>query len=222
MRTGTGAATAMGGRTIDPPVIHGGGVPRIGPNAIVQTLRALAESHGDEAAATLSRRADLPHDSWTALVPESWFIRVIRELRVILPPSEAEAVLRRAGALTGDYVRENRIPAPFRLALALLPPRVALPLLIRAFRRHAWTFAGSGRFQVEGPFPGTLVLDGAPTCRHARGPERSGSYYEAAFETLLSLACPGIRVREAACRAVGDPACRFRLELPSHSSPGGL
>ncbi|MEJ2539056.1 MAG: bacteriochlorophyll 4-vinyl reductase, partial [Gemmatimonadota bacterium] len=158
---------------------------------MVQTLRALSESRGTGAADELARRAALPEHTWDHLIPEAWFLRIIRELRAMLPPEDAEAVLRRAGALTGAYVRENRIPRVFRLALTLLPAPVAVPLLLRAFRRHAWTFAGSGRFAVEGPTPGVLVLEAAPTCRVHGGAPRSGSYYEAAFETLLALAAPG-------------------------------
>jgi divinyl protochlorophyllide a 8-vinyl-reductase len=181
----------------------------------MRTLQAVEERYGPEAATELHRRAGLPAHRWDALIPEAWFIDVIRELRTWLPEDEAEAMLRRAGALTGDYVRENRIPVLFRGLLRALPSRWALPLLLRAFRRHAWTFAGSGRFRYEGVAPPVLVLEGPPTCRAPGGPTRSGSYYEAAFETLLALAAPGIRVREVECEAAGDPACRFELLLPS-------
>jgi divinyl protochlorophyllide a 8-vinyl-reductase len=181
----------------------------------MRTLQAVEEHYGPETASELHRRAALPAHRWDRLIPEAWFLDVIRELRAMLPRDEAEDMLRRAGALTGEYVRENRIPAPFRRLLAILPSRWAVPLLLRAFRRHAWTFAGSGRFRFEGRHPSILILEGPPTCRSRGGPARSGSYYEAAFETLLALAAPGIRVREVACHAAGDPACRFELLLPS-------
>jgi len=188
---------------------------KIGPNSVMRTLQAVEESYGPALAGELNRRAALPSNRWNSLIPEEWFLSVIRELRGLLPVTESEAMLRRAGALTGEYVRENRIPAVFRGLLAMLPARLAVPLLLRAFRRHAWTFAGSGRFRFEGRHPSTLVLEGSPTCRVPGGTERSGSYYEAAFETLLALAAPGIRVRESSCQAAGDPACRFELLLPS-------
>jgi divinyl protochlorophyllide a 8-vinyl-reductase len=184
----------------------------------MRTLQAVEERYGPEMASRLHRRAELPAHRWNALIPEIWFLDVVRELRTLLPEDEAEAVLCRAGTLTGDYVRENRVPGLFRRLLGALPPRWALPLLLRAFRRHAWTFAGSGRFRFEGAYPPVLVLEGSPTCRSRGGPARSGSYYEAAFETLLALATPGIRVREVACEAAGDPACRFELLLPSQLS----
>jgi divinyl protochlorophyllide a 8-vinyl-reductase len=181
----------------------------------MRTLQAVEESYGPAMAGELHRRAALPSNRWDTLIPEEWFLSLIRELRSLLPSAEADAMLRRAGALTGEYVQENRIPMIFRRLLAALPPRLAVPLLLQAFRRHAWTFAGSGRFRFEGRHPSTLVLEGSPTCRLPGGTDRSGSYYEAAFETLLSLAAPGIRVREVSCQAAGDPACRFELLLPS-------
>lgn len=181
----------------------------------MRTLQAVEESYGPVLVGELHRRAALPSDRWNSLIPEEWFLSLIRELRALLPETESEAMLRRAGALTAEYVRENRIPILFRKLLAVLPARVAVPLLLWAFRRHAWTFSGSGRFRFEGRHPSTLVLEGSPTCRLPGGTDRSGSYYEAAFETLLSLAAPGIRVREVSCQAAGDPACRFELLLPS-------
>lgn len=211
MSTGTQTEPLQGARR-GTDSSHGG---KIGPNSVMRTLQAVEEAYGPSLAGEVHRRAALPSDRWNSLIPEDWFLSVIRELRTLLPENESEAMLRRAGALTGEYVRENRIPALFRRLLEVLPARLAVPLLLRAFRRHAWTFAGSGRFQFEGRHPSTLVLEGSPTCRLPGGTERSGSYYEAAFETLLALAAPGIRVREVSCEAAGDPACRFELLLPS-------
>ena len=215
MTTGTQAAPAYGAEKTGGSRPDSGMDGRIGPNSVMRTLQAVEERFGPEAAAELHRRADLPDHRWDALIPEAWFLDVIRELRAMLSEEEAESVLRRAGALTGEYVRENRIPSLFRRLLAVLPSRWAVPLLLWAFRRHAWTFAGSGHFRSEGRHPSVLILEGPPTCRTRVGPARSGSYYEAAFETLLALAAPGIRVREVACQAAGDPACRFELLLPS-------
>ena len=95
-------------------------------------------------------------------------------------------------------------------------PRLSVPLLLVAFQRHAWTFAGNGQFSFRGPFPGSLTLAGCPTCRPASGAEfegPAGAYYEAAFEGLLRLAAPGLRVREAACQAMHAPLCRFEISF---------
>lgn len=194
-----------------PPLDSSGA--RIGPNAVLQTLRATREIVGDEVADALTREFRFPEPFPGSMIPEAWFVALTRRVRRRLPVHQAEAVLRRAGHYTGDYVAENRIPGPFRLLLKWMPPRLAVPLLLWAFRRHAWTFAGSGGFSVKGPYPGLLVLQGPPTCGEARGPDPSGAYYEAAFQRLLELSAPGIRVRETACQAGGHPACHFRLEL---------
>lgn len=189
----------------------------IGPNAVLQTMEALREFAGAGGPPLLATRAGIPRDFPEGMIPEAWFVRVTHELRGLLDERDAEAVLRRSGTLTGQYVSRNRVPAPIRLVLNALPPRMAVPLLLRAFRRHAWTFAGSGDFRVEGSYPGILVLENAPTCRDGSGPARSCGYYEAAFESLLQMAAPGIRVTETECRAGGAPACRFVIDLPTRT-----
>jgi len=199
---------------------HRGAAPdaqpaRIGPNSVTQSLRALEELEAPEVVREVVARAALPGTWPEGLIPEAWFLRLIRALRQTLPPERAEAVLRQAGRYTADYVGRHRIPGLFRRLLAVLPARLSLPLLLAAFRRHAWTFAGSGDFRVEGPFPGTILLDGCPTCRPEAAAQRppAGAYYEAAFTGLLQLAAGAARVQEVACRARGQAPCRFRISL---------
>lgn len=204
----------------DSPIPGGDGGARIGPNAILQTLRSVEEAVGREAADRLAQRCGFPTQLPPGLIPESWFLTLVAEVRAAFPPAMAEAILGRSGTLTAAYVTRNRIPAFVRVLLRVLPVRLALPLLQGAIGRNAWTFAGSGRFRVEGPYPGVLILEGAPTCRPPGPPARAGSYYEAAFRDLLALAAPGVRVREVACQGGGDPACRFRIELPSSPIAG--
>ena len=192
---------------------------RIGPNSLIQTLRALAELEPTDVQQRVSDRAALPEPLPPGMVPEALFVKLVRALREELPPARSEAVLRRSGSYTAAYVAQNRIPAPFRGLLRVLPARAGVPMLIAAFRRHAWTFAGAGRFSVEGTLlgPGTLLLEGCPTCRagSAEGLGHvgvlAGAYYEAAFEGLLRLAAPRLHVREVACQAAASPVCRFLL-----------
>ncbi len=194
--------------------------PMIGPNAVLQTLRAAAELEGVEYYAAVARRANLPATDLDGMIPEAWFVRLVESLRATLPWPRSEAVLRRAGEYTADYVAENRIPAAFRRLLHALPPRLAVPLLLTAFRRHAWTFAGGGRFATEGRYPGRIVLSGCPTCRHGPHAGQAGAYYEAAFEGLLRLAAPRVTVQEVACQARGDGDCRFSLHIEGASARG--
>lgn len=185
----------------------------IGPNAVIRTLEALRTLENPALADRVARAADLPEREPEALVPEVWFVRLVAALRRELPSERAEKVLAWAGAATARYVALNRIPSFFRSLLRLLPARLAIPLLLAAFRRHAWTFAGQSGFEVQGGYPGTIVLDDAPTCRHGNLTSGSGSYYEAAFEGLLSLASRRVRVTEVACRTGGSRACRFLIRL---------
>lgn len=207
----TGPQTAR--RPADP---HDAAVARIGPNAVIQTLRALRERESPEVARLVPVRAELPEAWPEGMIPEAWFVRLVEALRATLPAERAEAVLRQSGAYTADYVGRHRIPALFRALLRLLPARLGIPLLLTAFRRHAWTFAGSGRFQAEGAFPGTIVMQGCPTCRaEAAAPAagHAGAYYEAAFEGLLRLAAAGVRVREVSCQGGHAALCRFEISL---------
>lgn len=196
------------------------GVPRIGPNAVVQTLRALAELEGATVADALRRRALPPQAALDGMIPEAWFVRLTDALRDALPWARSEAVLRLAGRYTADYVAAHRIPGAVRTLLRRLPPRLAVPILLAAFRRHAWTFAGGGRFGLDGGYPGAIVLAGCPTCRRGRRPAPAGGYYEAAFTGLLGLAAPGAVVREDACESRGAPSCRFTIHLGAHSPHG--
>jgi len=177
---------------------------RIGPNSVLQTLFALDALEPPSAKAAVSARAALPStEAWPAgLIPEAWFHRTVDAVRATLPPPRAEAVLRRAGAETARYVATHRIPRPFRWLLAALPARAGVPLLLAAFRRHAWTFAGSARFTVAGR---ALHLDPYP--------RQCAAFYAAAFEGLVRLAAPRARVREAddhftiTLDEKGEPAC---------------
>jgi divinyl protochlorophyllide a 8-vinyl-reductase len=193
---------------------------QIGPNAVLQTLRAIREMRSPELADAVARLAEIPSRLPEGMLPELWFVRLLTAVRILVPSSEE--VLLRAGHHTAIYVRENRVPKTVRSALAFLPARAALPLLLEAFRRHAWTFAGAGTFRVEGDYPHVLSLHGAPTCRPESKPPPTGGgdYYAAAFEELLTLASPGVRVREVACVARGAPVCRFEITLPELRARG--
>ncbi len=194
----------------------------IGPNAVLQTLRALEEQAGAEAVRAACARAELPDPAPARMIPEAWFVRLVASVRHLLPAEQSDAVLARAGALTAEYVRANRIPSLVRGLLAALPASAGMPLLVRAFEKHAWTFAGSGRFQASLGPPITLTLEGCPTCRAEAGAassRRAGAYYEAAFEGLLHTADVRVRVREVACRVTGSPDCRFLVTRTDATNP---
>ncbi|WP_405231131.1 bacteriochlorophyll 4-vinyl reductase [Lentisalinibacter salinarum] len=192
----------------------------IGPNAVLQTLRAIAELEGTACYEAVARGAALPATDPDHMIPEALFMRLIESLRRTLPWARSEAVLRLAGDYTADYVAANRIPRFFRRLLHALPPRLALPLLLAAFRRHAWTFAGGGRFHTAGGYPADIVLKNCPTCRNAPEATAAGAYYEAAFQGLLRLAAEHATVHETACEACGDDCCRFSIDIEGARARG--
>lgn len=195
---------------------------RIGPNAVIQTLRALDELEPAYAAEVAGRAnvAALSTARPDGLIPEAWFVRLVCATRAVLSEPRAEAVLRRAGELTADYVAAHRIPRLIRWLLGALPAVLSIPLLLSAFRAHAWTFAGSGRFEVQKVRPPTILLTGSPTCRAASRTSNAGAYYEAAFEGLLRLADPAVAVREVTCAARGARQCCFEIEIGSKPEEG--
>jgi divinyl protochlorophyllide a 8-vinyl-reductase len=83
---------------------------------------------------------------------------------------------------------------------------------VSAIRRHAWTFAGSGRFRVLPGTPLRLEVAGGPIPRAGAADHPVCGYYAATFETLFrALVSPRTQVTEVACEAMGAPACVFAL-----------
>jgi divinyl protochlorophyllide a 8-vinyl-reductase len=188
---------------------------RIGPNAIIQVAAALRARRGERlttdlfAAAGLGHHLDAPP---TAMVEESEVTRLQQALRAQLEPAQAREVCREAGLRTADYLLANRIPRLVQGLLRALPAGVASRVLLAAIGRHAWTFAGSGRFTVaQGP-PLTLSITGCAICRGAALDAPGCDYYAATFERLYrQLVDPRTVVAETECQACGAEACRFEL-----------
>lgn len=195
------------------PAVRGA---QIGPNAIIQTVGALEEAWGRaEAQAFLQRigRDDLVEHLPATMVDEQEFVALIGALRAELGVSAAGQILARSGERTADYLLANRIPAPARRILPLLPPSLGLRILLRAIAAHAWTFAGTGRFsyRVAGG-RATVCLANCPECRGNAAADPICRYYEACFRRLLrTLITPRLVVSETACMASGAEACRFAI-----------
>jgi divinyl protochlorophyllide a 8-vinyl-reductase len=122
----------------------------IGPNAIIQTVRALNDLHGAPAAARLliaSGQGHLIDHAPTTMVDEADFHTLVHALVVQSGSSATSRVLQIAGQHTADYLLAHRIPRPFQRLVRLLPRRAGLWLLLKAISFHAWTFVGSGQFR---------------------------------------------------------------------------
>lgn len=204
--------SAMATGTLAPP---SAGV--VGPNAILQTVASLRAHSGDTLAA---RALQLATGRTLATLPEHPVDE--REAAALMHAvrarcgDEAEDVLRDAGRRTGDYLLRHRIPGAAQRVLWLLPAAIASWLLWRAASRHAWTFAGSGRFSYDVRWSlrsGTRVelrVADSPLCRSYRAPAPQCAYYAGAFERLQrAVVGDGFRVREVECAASGGAVCRF-------------
>lgn len=199
------------------------GAAHIGPNAIVQIAEALRHALGSAAARTVFGSAGLTHHLRhppERMVPEHEVRRLHGALRHELGAADAARIAADAGRRTGDYLLAHRIPRPVQAVLRRLPAGLAARLLLRAVTRHAWTFAGSGRFQARAGHPVVLEIRDNPLCRDLRTEEPACAFYAATFERLFRvLVHPGARVRETACEARGDDACRFEIRWGDALTP---
>ena len=191
------------------------GGARIGPNAIIRIAEALAElspAHRTPVFAAAGLEHYLEHLP-ERMVPEADVSALQAAVGEHLPPALADSINQRAGQLTADYLLANRIPRAVQHLLKPLPAGLAARVLLGAIARHAWTFAGSGTFHAAPIRRGAQVsIVGCPVCagRHLDHP--ACGYFTATFAGLfVSLVHPHSRVRETACQAMGDPACRFDI-----------
>ena len=124
--------------------------------------------------------------------------------------SGAEGLLEEAGLATGEYILAHRIPKLAQGVLRVLPGGLAGPVLTKAIARHSWTFAGTGEFRVEGARPLLLSIARNPLVAGLRAATPQCVWHVAVFRRLYGrLVWPGVQVREVACCACGDPACRL-------------
>jgi divinyl protochlorophyllide a 8-vinyl-reductase len=185
---------------------------RIGPNAITRVAEVLPARVGSDRTravfvhAGLARYLDQPPE---AMVDEAEVIALHAALRADLGDAAAREVATEAGRRTADYLLARRIPKPVQAILKLLPAPLAARVLLKAITRNAWTFVGSGQFDVL-HHPLQIVIRDNPLCRGLRTATPACEFYTAVFARLFSvLVHPRAVVVEIACEASGDPACVF-------------
>lgn len=190
-------------------------VARIGPNAIIQLAGALEQSLGKAPARDLLRASglgeyvDAPPE---ATVDELEVIALHRMVRERLPSQAARGIAQEAGRKTADYLLARRIPAAVQTLLRTLPASLASPALLATIARHAWTFAGSGRFSARAGRPVVITIDGCPICCGAHAEAPLCDYYAATFQRLFAaLVHPRASAVETDCIAAGAHACRFEI-----------
>lgn len=185
---------------------------RIGPNAITQLVAVLDQTEGRGLRnAVMSLASVAVPDPADGMIPEAEAAAVHLALRHVLP-DRAEALFRLAGLATGRYILRHRIPPLAQMLIRALPAALGARVLTAAISRHAWTFAGSGRFVVTGWHPLTFEVAANPLVAHERAGHPICHWHAAVFEQLFTtLVWPDCTVRETACCAMGHPACRFEI-----------
>ena len=188
---------------------------RIGPNAVLQLVPVLEARFAADEVAALFESADCV--GWLSAPPaEMVDERPVARLHQALRrrhPTDAPALAAAAGRGTGAYILAHRIPKPAQSVLKALPAPLASRMLLSAIARHAWTFAGSGRFAATPGRPAIVEIADNPVVagEHAAGPVCH--WHAGVFETLFrTLVHPRSRARETACCAAGAPACRFEID----------
>jgi divinyl protochlorophyllide a 8-vinyl-reductase len=185
----------------------------VGPNAVIQlaeALRAAPDAAG--AAERVFGQAGFPRflrsppsDMIDEAIPARLFAALWRELQ----PAMAARIAHDAGRRTGSYVLANRIPSAARWVLRALPPRLAAPLLLKAIRKHAWTFAGSGTCRVASGRPCVITIEHNPLAMPG------GAWHVGVFECLVRA----LVSRKAVVRYIDNPSdgvaiCRFEIDIP--------
>ena len=184
---------------------------RIGPNAVLQHLPVLDALIGENLRAALLHRAGLdapPPDA--GMLHEEEVARLHHAVRLFLP-AQAAAIQRAAGLATARYILANRIPRAAQAIIRALPAPLGARVLSAAIARHAWTFAGSGRFRVHRHAPLCFEIADNPLARRA-SPHPVCDWHAAVFEGLFAeLVWPDATVTETRCCAAGAPSCRFMI-----------
>ncbi len=197
-----------------------GGAPRIGarigPNAVTRMAEALRALHGEAMAARVFAAAALDsmlREPPQFMIDEAAVGRLHQSVHALLGAVAAAAVAHDAGARTGEYLLAHRIPRPVQWLLKRLPAPLAARALVAAIARHAWTFAGSGRFEARWMRSGArLSVHDCPLCRTIAATGPACDFYCATFERLFDvLVRPGATVSETECQACGGAACVFEV-----------
>lgn len=185
----------------------------IGPNAVLQLLPVIERIGGEARVAQMLAEAgifDVPDGSH--MIPEGDAMRLHQLLRRD-EPEMAPELADEAGRATADYILAHRIPDVAQLILKALPARFAAPMLAKAIAKHAWTFAGSGTFEVLSPW--RFAIRHNPIVRGETSDTPLCQWHAAVFERLYrELVHPNVQCVETRCCAMpGADACVFELTI---------
>ncbi len=188
---------------------------RIGPNAILRLVEAVGERQGTDVALDLLHRAGLgayAERPPQRMVDEAHVARLYLALVAALGATLAAEMGSDAGRRTGNYLLTHRIPQVAKRLLPWLPPFLASRALAGAIGRHAWTFAGSGRFAMRQGHPLDIAIIGGPVDLAGPAAFPLCRFYATTFERLYrALVSPRTVVTARLETTSGEPACRLKL-----------
>ncbi|MDP5070403.1 MAG: bacteriochlorophyll 4-vinyl reductase [Congregibacter sp.] len=188
------------------------GLARIGPNSVLQLLPLLDDVLGRserDRLMLLSGMPELPGNIGMMIeTPAAALHQAVRANH----PELASALTRRAGERTADFIIEHRIPKAALRVMLHLPPWLSAPLLASVIEKHAWTFAGSGKFKVRSKHPLVFTLHDNPVVRGEKSSEPLCHWHSAAFQRLFgAIVDPNLRCVETQCCAAGSDSCVFEI-----------
>ena len=158
---------------------------RIGPNAILQLVPVLDRMEGRAARDHLMGAAGVtvpPADAgmWPEAQCRAAHLAVWQGCG-----DRAGAILAAAGQGTADYILAHRIPGPAKALIRSLPAPFGARLLTAAIAKHAWTFAGSGRFGIASRRPLTFQITDNPLAFPGRPCPWHAAVFARLFQALV-------------------------------------
>ncbi|MEM1037898.1 MAG: bacteriochlorophyll 4-vinyl reductase [Pseudomonadota bacterium] len=183
----------------------------IGPNAILQLKQPMDAALGAGAMDLLLTLSNVKLPTGDCMVDQR-DVAAVHQTLAITFPDFAPGIAASAGKKTAHYICANRIPAPARTVLRVVPTAVGVQMLTKAIAKHAWTFCGTGslttcvrstiRFEIkDNPVVEGMTSD-APCCH----------WHAAVFgELYTKLLGKPFKTKEVACRAMGASACTFEV-----------
>ncbi len=189
--------------------------PQIGPNVVLQLIPAAIGMGFGERLKAIFKTARF--EEWWSSPPHEMIAAkdasiLFGAIHNAFSSKEAEALLARAGQMTADYLLANRIPKPAQFILRFMPRRLAVQILSKAIAKHAWTFAGAGRFKARITPSIHFEITDNPLCANLQTATPSCHWHAAVFQRIFgSIFNAPVRVTEIECAGVSGRVCRFEI-----------
>ena len=185
---------------------------KIGPNSIIQTVKALEAKYGKaeaDARLTVAGHGHLIGNLPSEMVEEKKFHNLVKSLDKELDSSVFAELLNDSGQRTAGYLLKVRIPGFFQKLLKPLTPKLAFKLLFFAISKNAWTFVGSGDFSyTTGKTPVITVKITYPTIPVV------GNFYLGTFTKLLKeLVNPDTKIEASITGESENITCRYTCHI---------